>query len=177
MREDTREKPILVLKPLKKAGMIPTIVYSLPFIIILGGYSIYLLSYGNIISSPFAILPILLFLLFFVVPLVHIFTHFMNLRAREYLFFNDRVEFYEGFINVERKIVRYDRVTDVGFSRSIWDRWFGTGTIRLNTAGSLWSEINIAHIKNSERIFEMIRDMLRRYSGRGTGTEFYHRVV
>ncbi|HDD46472.1 MAG TPA: PH domain-containing protein [Candidatus Aenigmarchaeota archaeon] len=100
----------------------------------------------------------------------------MNLRAREYRFFSDRVEFYEGFLNVNRKIVRYDRVTDISLNKSVWERIWGTGTILLNTAGSPFSEVKLSYIKNPEDIYEKIQNILKGYSPGSfsrTGTESY----
>lgn len=170
------ERPALILKPLKRAGMVPRIVYSLPFMLIFGGYSIFLLSIDVLVSSPVFVVAAFFLLFFVVIPIIYIFTSFMNLRAREYRFFGDRVEFYEGFINIRRSIVRYDRITDVNFSRSIWDRYFGTGTIRLNTAGSTWHAIDVSHITNSERIYEQVQGILKRYSGGGVGTEAHRHI-
>ncbi|UCC92101.1 MAG: PH domain-containing protein [Candidatus Aenigmatarchaeota archaeon] len=171
------ERPALVLKPLKKAGMVPRIVYSFVFILIFGVPSLlFTLNNPEVLSTPVVIIPAIMILFFIIIPIIFIFTTFMNLRAREYRFFGDRVEFYEGFINIRRSIVRYDRITDVSFSRSIWDRYFGTGTIRLNTAGSTWHAIDVSHITNSERIYEQVQGILKRYSGGGVGTEAHRRV-
>ena len=171
------EQPHLTLKPKMRAGMIPRIVYSLVFILIFGVPSLlFALNNPEVLSTPVFIIPAVMILFFVILPIIFIFTTFMNLRAREYRFFNDRVEFYEGFINIHRSIARYDRVTDVSFSRSIWDRYFKTGNIRLNTAGSTWHAINVSHITNSEKIYEQVQGILKRYSGRGVGTEAHRRI-
>lgn len=97
----------------------------------------------------------------------------MNLRAREYRFFKDRAEFYEGFLNINRKVVRYDRVTDVTYRRSVWERIWGVGSILLNTAGSYYRELRIGYIENSDEIYEKVQGLLKKYSEGRDGTESY----
>ncbi|MCX6815716.1 MAG: PH domain-containing protein, partial [Candidatus Aenigmarchaeota archaeon] len=97
--------------------------------------------------------------------LVALFFSYMNLRAREYRFFNDRVEFYEGFLTINRNVVRYDRITDTILRKSVWERIWGVGGIQVMTAGISYG-VRISYIRNPEQVYETIQTLIKRYSGK-----------
>lgn len=66
-----------------------------------------------------------------------VFVRYMNLKHRSYNFYKDRVEFQEGFLNIDQKTVSYDKVTDITLRKSVWDRIFGAGTITVATPGTV----------------------------------------
>ena len=95
----------------------------------------------------------------------------MNLKNRKYIFYQGKVEFYEGFLVIDRKMVNYDKVTDCILRKGIFDRWFGTGTISLLTAGfdprgniSGWrgSGIKMETIRNVEIVYTKLQKLLRK---------------
>jgi membrane protein YdbS with pleckstrin-like domain len=162
-------KPQLVLKPRIIAGIFPRFFATLVVLIFL-----------SLIFNPLAFLVLLgidpmisLILAFSLVIFLSIFFPYMNLRAREYRFFSDRAEFYEGFLNIQRKVVRYDRVTDISYNRSVWERLWGTGTVLLNTAGSPYKEIRIAYVRDSERVYHNVQNLVKGSVHSRTGTESY----
>ena len=59
----------------------------------------------------------------------------MNIRSRKYIFYQERVEFYEGFLNLRQKTINYRKVTDCLLTKNIWDRLLKAGTIQFMTAG------------------------------------------
>lgn len=83
-----------------------------------------------------------------------------NLQSRKYHFHGDYVEVHEGFLNVTQNNVPYNRVTDVGFTKSVWQRLFDVGTVHLNTAGSDQQEISISHVENPESVYEEIKSLI-----------------
>lgn len=163
------EKPYLILKPRIIAGILPKFVYTMLFLLVVGVYLLFSFLRFPEFSSWFLIIP----LIFIVIPLISIFVSYMNLRAREYRFFSDRAEFYEGFLNINRTVVRYERVTHVTFRKSVWERIWGTGTVMLSTAGTAWQELKISYIRNPEKTYEDIQNILKRYSGGRVGTESF----
>lgn len=82
---------------------------------------------------------------------------FFNLNSREYRFYNNEVEVYEGFINITQNNTSYDRVTDISYSQPITQRIFGTGTVKLNTAGSGYHEIKISYVDNPEQEYKTLK--------------------
>jgi len=178
MNNVNEEKPYIVLKPRAVVAIFPALIgnlliIGLPLVFVVS----YLLSTTSIVgqavfSSTITTISFFLFVIFVIILLPPLFSY-KNVKSREYRFFGDRIEFYEGFLNIDRKVVRYDRVTNVGFRKTIWDRLFGTGTIFLDTAGSFISEINIGYITNSERVYEEVQRLVKRHSDSGDGTESY----
>ena len=87
----------------------------------------------------------------------------MNLRARRYLFFKNKAEFYEGFLNIVQRTVSYQKVTDCVLTKSVWDRMFGTGTIRLVTAGHegrVGGGIAIQFVENPNQVYKEVQKLL-----------------
>ncbi|MEK6948138.1 MAG: PH domain-containing protein [Nanoarchaeota archaeon] len=112
-------------------------------------------------------------LVFFITGFFSIFFRLMNLRARRYLFYENKAEFYEGFINIVQRTVRYTKVTDCVLIRTLWDRVFGTGTIRLVTAGhegysnrggSFGGGIIIQYINNPDETYKKVETLLRKHN-------------
>ena len=91
-------------------------------------------------------------------------------RARNYLFYKEKAEFYEGFLNIVQRTVQYDKVTDCILTRTVWDRLFGTGTIRLITAGHVAAPaygaygisggIALQYLEHSEQIYHKLQTLL-----------------
>lgn len=85
---------------------------------------------------------------------------FFNLNSREYRFYTNEVEVYEGFINITQNNTSYDRVTDISYTQPITQRIFGTGTIKLNTAGSGYHEIKISYVDNPEQKYRTLKQIV-----------------
>ncbi len=164
------EAPFLILKPRIVAGVLPKFIYT---IIVVGFITYYIL--GTLLMGVFIGLGLILIfpIVIILASLVSVFLSYMNLRAREYRFFSDKAEFYEGFLNINRKVVRYERITDITFRKSVWERIWGTGTILLSTAGAALHELKISYIRNPEKTYQDIQNILRNYAGGRTGTEAY----
>lgn len=83
-----------------------------------------------------------------------------NLRSREYEFHDDHVKVSEGFLTKTHDTVPYNRITDVSFTKSVWQRIFHVGTVRLNTAGSNQQEITISYVDDPEAVYDEIASKL-----------------
>lgn len=162
--------PDLVLKPRIIAGIFPKFFGSLIFVAIL----FWVMNPIVIIGVILGIDPIITYLLSAsVVVFISVFLAYMNLRARLYRFFSDRAEFYEGFLNINQRVVRYDRITDITHNRSVWERIWGTGSVHLNTAGSNMKEVKISYIRDSENVYRKVQKLVKSHSAGRTGTEAY----
>jgi uncharacterized membrane protein YdbT with pleckstrin-like domain len=87
-------------------------------------------------------------------------TVLFNLRSREYRFYNNEIEVYEGFINIKRNNTSYDRVTDISYSQPVTQRLFGTGTVKLNTAGSGRHEIKISYVNEPQKEYDRLKNIV-----------------
>lgn len=79
-----------------------------------------------------------------------------NLQAKEDEFHDDHVEVHEEFLTVTQDSVPYNRITDVSFSKSMWQRLFDVGTVRLNTAGSDTEELTLSYVVDAEGVYDDI---------------------
>jgi uncharacterized membrane protein YdbT with pleckstrin-like domain len=70
---------------------------------------------------------------FFVFPLVAYFGKKLNYARTEYRFFNDRLEFEEGFFSRNHKVVKFRDVKEVTLREGILQRGVGLGTVYLAT--------------------------------------------
>lgn len=77
-----------------------------------------------------------------------------------YKFYDDHVEVHEGFLTVTRDSSPYNRIADVSFSMSVWQRVFNVGTVRLNTAGSDPEEITISYVADPEAVYDDISGLI-----------------
>lgn len=78
-----------------------------------------------------------------------------------------------GFFNINQEEVRLYRIFDVTLKRSFVQRIFGLGTIHCCSADKTTPEFDIQNIKNSEKIKEMLSDMIeiQRQKKKVTGRE------
>lgn len=72
-------------------------------------------------------------LAFFGIPLAAYIGRKFNYKRSEYRFYDDRVEFEEGFLTIHKKTIRYKDVKEVTLKRGILQRMCGLGTIYVGT--------------------------------------------
>jgi uncharacterized membrane protein YdbT with pleckstrin-like domain len=79
-----------------------------------------------------------------------------NLKSSFYRLTPDRLEYQRGLLG--RKVDNIDlfRVMDYQMERSIIDRLFGIGTIKLLTSDKTNPELLLYKIKNPKRVFEIL---------------------
>ena len=89
--------------------------------------------------------------------LVSIIPRYFDYRNREYRFFNDKLEYSDGWLVINRHVVPYKKVTDITLSKGIWNRMMSTGTIVLITAGSISGNATLVHVRDSEKIYDHLQ--------------------
>jgi uncharacterized membrane protein YdbT with pleckstrin-like domain len=111
------------------------------------------------------------------VPLIAYFGKKLNYSRTEYRFFEDRLEFEEGFFSINKKVIRFRDVKEITLRRGILQRIYGLGTIYLATlaTGSTYnfnpfmalgfgnvsaSGVSVRDIENPDRIFDQIRQIV-----------------
>ncbi len=153
------EHPLFTLRPNITVAIVPIIFSSL-----LAAF------FGGIIAGFGAKSSFLGFVVGVVLGAVAFFFSLMNLRARRYIFYKNKAEFYEGFLTIVQRTVNYNKVTDCILKKTVWDRMFGTGTIRLLTAGheggqtaataALGGGLVIQFIDNPDDVFKRVQKLL-----------------
>ena len=159
-----------------------TLLYQLPlqlfFTLWAAGFFGGLISSSHILSRDFRF-PFLLFgaAAFFVVPLVAYFGKKLNYTRTEYKFFQDRLEFQEGFFTINEKIIKFKDVTEVTLRKSIFQRIYDLGTIYLATQATgssartnifnafgfgniSASGVGVRDIRNPDEAFEKIKEIV-----------------
>ncbi len=72
-------------------------------------------------------------LAFFGVPVVTYIGRRLNYSRTEFRFFDDHVEFDEGFFTLNRKVVAYHNVREVTLRKGLLQRPYGLGSVYLGT--------------------------------------------
>ena len=124
------------------------------------------LFYGGIFYLFFAIQFLTLLgswvLLIFAFILILITTlTTMAYKRKQYDFYTDRLEYYDGFLTFHKVSVPLERITNIDLNRNLIDRIFGVSTIKVDTAGSMGSEINIRFVNDGEPIVEELKEVLK----------------
>ncbi len=158
------KKPALLLKPNIANAMIPNVIRSLTSSLLVTiffygffGYLV-LIDFLKVTFSFYITIVTILFFLTLVFP---VFVFYMNLRNREYRFYNDRVEWYEGWMSISRHVLPYKKITDIVLHKTVWDRLFKTATIMLTSPGHIGS-VYIPNINTPERIYEYLQKKILR---------------
>lgn len=160
-----QNKPILILKPNLYNAFIPKIVNYFILYLMIMGFSVwpgayYIIYRGAdnfdialiIIISIISLIPIL------VIPAV---LSYLNIKAMEYHFFNDKIEFYEGFLTIHKTVTPYERVTDIAMRKTVWDRIFGTATIGLYTPHGV--SVYVRYVQDSENVYQYLQHKILKF--------------
>ncbi len=168
-------KPILVLRPNITNAIIPKIVSSLigsalVTFLFFGTIIYYIYSAlgesGNLAKSTFLSFIIILFVLWIIFTAIPVFLFYMNLINREYRFYEDRVEYFEGWLKIIRHMVPYIKITDITMHKTVWNRLFNTATIGLLTPGSHITSVYINYVNKPEKIYDYLREKLLKLANR-----------
>ncbi|MCH8520074.1 MAG: PH domain-containing protein [Nanoarchaeota archaeon] len=159
---------LLTIKPDIKSAI------SLNFLQLFIGFFIFFITF-----TPFAIIGLisllvgtnnLILTLFILIIIISIFIGLIYfiiyvLKRRyskiEYHFYSNRVEYFDGFFNIIKHTIPYERITNSNSFQGFLDRIFGVYTINIETAGSHSSTISIKYVKNGEEINQRILEILQ----------------
>ncbi len=94
---------------------------------------------------PNSRVPFIVFgaLAFFGIPMVAYIGKSLNYARTEYKFFDDRLEFEEGFFSLNKKTIKLRDVREVTLRKGPFQRLYGLGSIYLATlATGSWNSMN-----------------------------------
>src|SRR3989344_7725743 len=100
------DAPLLTLRPKIVVGLVPTMVY---WLFVAGFLAFYLRTFLYTLSFFFGGVWTGYIVTFVIIWSIAVFVRYMNLKHRVYNFYKDRVEFQEGFLNIDQKTVSYDK--------------------------------------------------------------------
>jgi uncharacterized membrane protein YdbT with pleckstrin-like domain len=125
-------------------------------------------------QMPFVIFGVLAF---FGIPIVAYLGKKLNYGRTEYRFFDDHLEFEEGFFSINKKVIQYRDVKEVTLHKGIFQRPYGLGTIYLATLATGSSQtfnpfvalgfgnvsasgVSVRDISDPDQAFERIRQLV-----------------
>lgn len=92
-----------------------------------------------------------------------------NYKRTEYVFYNDRLEFSEGFLTLNHKTIKYKDIREVTLRRGVLQRIAGVGSIYLATivsdvaSGSMASNFGLSNITAGGILVRDIKDSEEQY--------------
>jgi len=104
-------------------------------------------SFSNIIGVVVALFLISIVVMFFMKKRTY--------DKTEYRFFDNRLEYTEGFLDSEAHSIKYNQITNTAVKRSMVQQVYGLGTISLWTASKVG--ITIQDVANVDKIYETIK--------------------
>ena len=78
----------------------------------------------------------------------------------KYILTKEKLLVETGILNKDQEEIRLYRIMDMTLRRSLWQRLFGLGTIHCCTADKSTPDFDILKIKDSERVKNLISDMV-----------------
>lgn len=163
------DKPYAVLKPVLIIWLVVAryFVFQLNLTFVggaFGGVAIFIhrIIEGNpdFTWQPFAYSALFFFIS---VPIVAVFIHKRTYDMTRYVFYHDHLEYYEGFWQVDRKIVNYRSITEVDMHQGVIQRVYGLGTIRALVPSLSGKQIGItiADIKTPDKVYQFLQKIIR----------------
>ncbi len=106
---------------------------------------------------------------FIFLPIIRLYLTKKNYELSSFKFYEDRVEFLEGFLTKQRKTVYYDQVSEVSLTEGFFQRQYSLGTIVLSTRATSAGEddsgksgVRVNNVENSEALFDQVKKIVKR---------------
>jgi membrane protein YdbS with pleckstrin-like domain len=105
-------------------------------------------------------------ILFITIPTVYYYITKKNYSKSWYRFYNDRLEFYEGFFIIQEKTIKYGNITELNLRRGFLQRHFKLGTIIISTPATGYSRgravsgIRIRDIAEPESVYNKVKEIV-----------------
>jgi uncharacterized membrane protein YdbT with pleckstrin-like domain len=93
------------------------------------------------------------------------FTPWIQWRTTHYVFTSHRVLIRRGVLRRSGRDISLQRISDVSFSQSLWDRMVRAGTVTIESAGEQGQEV-LTNIPRSDDVQQMINRLIEEDSGR-----------
>lgn len=140
------------LKPTFKLGYkfcsngLLALLYAIIFLFILGE------EYIFTFIMYYPIFGIILFAIILFVISIKLFFEYLQYQKLEYNFYNSKIEYKDGFLNIEEKELKYKYIREVTMKQNILERLFGIGTIHIFTNATSGMQTNYYSRKNMNGI-------------------------
>lgn len=96
---------------------------------------------------------------------------FIRYKTMRYKIDEDGVGLSWGWLNRQESHITFDKIQDIHLHRSFLERWFGLGTIRIQTAsGNMAAEITLFGLTAYEGMRDYLYDRMRTQDGARTAS-------
>ncbi len=79
-----------------------------------------------------------------------------------YGFSEDRLYIKTGILSTREDEVRLYRITDIGLTRSLWQRIMGMGNIQIYSSDQSMGDFQLVNIKDSENVKEQLSQLIEK---------------
>ena len=79
-----------------------------------------------------------------------------------YGFSEDRLYVKTGVLNTREDEIRLYRITDIGLTRSLWQRIMGMGTIQIYSSDQSMGDFKLVNVKDSENVKEQLSQLIEK---------------
>ena len=79
-----------------------------------------------------------------------------------YGFSEDRLYIKTGMLSTREDEVRLYRITDIGLTRSFWQRIMGMGSIQIYSSDQSMGDFQLVNIKDSENVKEQLSQLIEK---------------
>ena len=93
------------------------------------------------------------------------FAPWIEWRTTHYVFTSRRVLIRRGVLKRTGRDISLQRISDVSFSQSLWDRMVRAGTVTIESAGEQGQEV-LTNVPRSDDVQQMINRLIEEDSGR-----------
>jgi membrane protein YdbS with pleckstrin-like domain len=121
-----------------------------------GGFGFAILSAVFHLNFSFIYFLIFFVILFITINFLILFVAYNTAKKTEYRFYEDKIEYFEGFMARERKTMFYNRIVDISSREGIIEKKYGLGTIVLETPGLGRGSLIITGVENPERWYKWL---------------------
>ncbi len=148
------------IKPDLKKGLLYIFVINLFFFFFSFIFLALILMDHHFLIKNIVVVLFLIIILFLIPLLVSLYIQKRNLKKIYYDFYKDKLEFYDGFFNLKKSTISYNRITNIFYKQDFIERTLNIYTIYINTAGSAFSEITIKYVKNGDEIAKFLKEVI-----------------
>lgn len=100
------------------------------------------------------------------------FAPWIGWRTTHYVFTTHRVLIRTGVLTHTGRDISLQRINDVGFNQSLWDRMVGAGTLTIESAGELGQE-RLQNIPHSDRMQQTLNRLIEQDGERRARQGYY----
>ena len=79
-----------------------------------------------------------------------------------YGFSEDRLYVKTGILNTREDEIRLYRITDIGLTRTLWQRIMGMGTIQIYSSDQSIGDFSLINLKKSDEVKEQLPQLIKK---------------